>query len=207
MEMQFDHVPPTPYLENVLDIIRKGIAKEKNNIRLKENEDIKNQKLSEAFNVLGTQNEKLWIGVGKEHNQFGIQTREDIYFYLEGDVRPRIFYIEGKRLPKANTISKEEYVEGISTSGEPSGGIERYKLGVHGEPQRLKHNGIIGYIEKKSVAEWEKIINNSILSLHPLDSILNPVAKSKNEYTSTHVYTFSLNDRFTMHHFWIDLTK
>jgi hypothetical protein len=208
MEMQFDHLPPTtPYLAIVLDIIRKGIAKEKDNLKRNESEDIKNQKLSDVFNFIGTQNEKIWIGVNKENKKSILQTREDIYFYLEGDNHPRIFYVEGKRLPKAKTINDEEYVSSNCTSGKTTGGIERYKLGLHGEPKRLKYNGIIAYIENKTVAKWEKIINNSITFHFPEDTILKAEKSFENEYTSMHYYSYRINDRFIMYHFWIDLSK
>lgn len=207
MEMQFDHVPQAPYLATVLDIIRKGIANKKGNLKLKDNEDIKNQKLSNAFNVIGTQNEKLWIGASQEHKS-NKQSREDIYFYLNDGNYTRIFYIEGKRLPKSNTISQEEYVSGISTSGKPSGGIERYKLGIHGEPQRLECNGLIAYIENKTIDEWETIINNSIVSHYPGDLRLLHYKSFANEYTSTHRYSYNIiKNYFKMHHFWIDLTE
>lgn len=207
MGMQFDNLPPTPYLAIVLDIIRKGIAREKGNLKLKDNEGIKNQKLSEAFNFIGTQNEEIWIGVNKEHNPSGKQTREDIYFYLGGDMRPRIFYIEGKRLPKFKTSIEEEYVLGVNTSGNPSGGIERFKLGIHGESQRIKHNGLIAYIENKTVAEWENIINNSIASYYPADTILQKHPSFVNEYTSIHYYIGGIGGYSKMYHFWIDLTQ
>lgn len=206
MGMQFDHLPPAPYLAIILEIIRKGITREKVNLKLQDNESIKNQKLSEAFNFIGTQNEEIWIGVSKEHNPFGKQTREDIYFYLGGDKRPRIFYTEGKRLPKYKTSFEEEYVSGVNTSGNPSGGIERFKLGIHGESQRLKHNGIIAYIENKTIAEWEKIINKSIAFHYPNDTILQKDASFINEYTSIHNYTNGADGYFNMYHFWIDLT-
>ena len=207
MDMQFDYVQPSPYLSIVLDIIRKGIACEKGNLRAKDNEDLKNQKLSEAFNIIGSQNEKIWIGAGKEHNQLGKQTREDIYFYLAGDNHPRIFYLEGKRLPKNKTISEEEYVVGISTSGKPSGGIERFKLGIHGEPLRIQNNGIIAYIENKTIPEWELIINHSIAVHYPDDTNLQLNILLENEYTSTHQYSRGNVGHFKMYHFWIDLSK
>lgn len=207
MGMQFDHVPPTLYLDIALDIIRKGISHEKGNLNRKENEDIKNQKLSNAFNVIGTQNEKMWIGASQEHKS-NKQAREDIYFYLNDENHTRILYIEGKRLPKTKTVYGEEYVQGISTSGNPSGGIERYKLGLHGEPQRLKYNGIIAYVENKTIAEWETIINDSIASHYPEDLGLQKNDLFANEYTSTHCYSYNkINEYFKMYHFWIDLTQ
>lgn len=206
MPMLFDNLPMSPKLAIVLDIIRKGIGKERENLRIKDSEDIKNQKLTEAFNVIGTQNEKFWIGACKEHKSSS-QAREDIYFYLNDDNHSRIFYIEVKRLPKAKTVSKEEYVLGISTSGKPSGGIERYKLGIHGEPKRLKYNGIIAYVENKTVPEWVTKINKNIKCHFPDDTCLQANMLFENEYISTHLYSCDMDGHFKMYHFWIELSK
>ena len=207
MGMQFDHVPPTPYLDIALDIIRKGIEKEKGILKSYRNEKLKNQRLVEAFNILGA-NDKNPIFAQKENVRKDNNCQEDMFFHLPDDNHTRIFYIEAKRLPKTKTDSGEEYVLGLSTSGKPSGGIERYKLGLHGEPQRLKHNGIIAYVENKTIAEWETIINDSIASHYPEDIAIQTNDLFANEYASTHCYSYNrINEYFKMYHFWIDLTQ
>lgn len=207
MEMQFDHVPETPYLSIVSGIIRRGIDHEKENLQSIRNEKLKNQRLVESFNILGA-NEENPIFAQKENVRENSNCQEDMFFHLGDDNHTRIFYIEGKRLPKAKTASDEEYVLGLSTSGKPSGGIERYKLGLHGEPYRLKCNGLIAYIENKTIDEWEAIINNSIASHYPEDLRLQPKQSFVNEYISHHSYSCnSIHNYFKMHHFWIDLTR
>lgn len=204
--MVFDNLKPdNPYIGIVKDIIRQGIVLEKNKLKLKNNEELKNQKLAERFNVLGSRNEKIPILVSKEHVRKGSPKREDIYFYLGDDEVTRIFYVEGKRLPKPKS-AKEEYVKGLSTTGNPSGGIERYKLGLHGEPNRLKSNGLIAYVEKKTIAEWQEIINQSIRAQYPNDTDLIPVMGRINEFSSSHEHE-ETKKAIIMYHFWIDITK
>lgn len=205
--MKFDNLPKNPYLDAVLNIIRQGIIQSKNRLIKADREDLKNQILSNIFNVIGTTDEKLWIGVAQENIKRFKQTREDIYFYLNNNNNSRIFFIEGKRLPKYSSISDEEYVSGIHTSGSPSGGIERFKKGFHGEPNLIRDNGMIGYLENKDTEQWLEIINNNIENNYSADEKLFPKEFHKLEFLSKHSYEHpvKLGD-FHMHHFWIDLT-
>ena len=110
--------------------------------------------LVDTFNSIGTTFVicNTWIGVQKEHERENSKSREDIYFYLNDDNYTRIFYVEAKRLPKNQTRSEEEYVIGQSTTGNPSGGVQRYKLTTHGDCN-LRYNGMIAYVENKSVED------------------------------------------------------
>ena len=105
-------------------------------------------------------------------------------------------------MPKYKTESEEEYVVGKSSTNNPSGGIERYKLGIHGN-KNLRNNGMLAYIENKSVKEWLQIVNNKITKEFPQDSPLI-LTDNTNEYISVHTYV-SHEGFFTMYHFWIDL--
>lgn len=186
-------------------IFREGIKIEKNNLRVKDSENKKSQVLIDCFNIIGTSNPKMWIGVQKEHignNSY----REDIYFYLNDDLRTRIFYTEAKRLPKNNSIDEEEYVKGISTTGKPCGGIERFILGIHGDSETMNNYGMIGYIENKNLCEWLSKINTCIESNYPLNSgILNPL--NKYDFLSEHSFECQVTGKFNIYHFWIDLTE
>lgn len=198
-----------PYFEIVIDIIRKGIAKEKATLKRKDKEELKNQQLAETFNIIGAQNEKETIYCGNEHTRRGSTKKEDIYFYINDDNRTRVFYLEGKRLPKAGggkNSQLEEYVKGVSTTGKPSGGIERYKLGVHGEADKHRSNGLIAYIENKTISDWKDIINQSIATHYRLDTTLEEILGRVDEFSSAHKRV-SDDKYFIMHHFWIDLTK
>ncbi len=204
--MQFDNLPSSPYLTIVTNIIREGIAICTPKLNNSDNESLKNQLLADTFNKVGTVSEELWIGVSKENSSKGKQAREDIYFYLNDDNLTRIFYIEGKRLPKYKTLSKEEYVIGTNNLGNPSGGIERFKKGIHGEPNKIFSNALIAYIENNSIEYWLNKINDSIsLNINP-NEILKTKSGVINEYISSHKYNCkSKEDTFQLHHFWINL--
>jgi hypothetical protein len=202
--MHFENIDQShKYLEDVFKIIRSGIATQKQYLRKRDNEGIKTQTLVDEFNYLGTSGEITadWIGVQKENIHENDSSREDIYFYLHDEANTRIFYAEAKRLPKNKTKNKEEYVIGTSTTGEPSGGIERYKLGKHGQHHR--HNGMIAYVENKSIEEWAEIINRKIDREYSGDSLLVS-GELENGCTSVHNY-IGKEGSFCMHHFWINL--
>ena len=204
--MHFDHIDHShKYLEDILHIIRKGISQGQAALNKSRREELNSQSLVETFNIIGTTGVACtsWIGVQKEHEREDNSGKEDIYFHLNDDNHTRIFYAEAKRLPKHQSKCEEEYVTGVSSTGSPSGGIQRYKLGKHGD-YRLRHNGIIAYVENKSIEEWISIVNNRITNEYPDDSLLVPIG-FVNEYTSTHNY-INQEGSFRMHHFWINLT-
>ncbi len=173
--MNFDYIDYShKYLENILCIIRQGILQKQVALNKGKREILNSQSLVEAFNIIGTTGLvcATWIGVQKEHEREDNKGKEDIYFHLNDDRYTRIFYVEAKRLPKHQSKSKEEYVIGISSTGNPSGGIQRYKLGNHGDC-KLRHNGIIAYLESKSIEEWMLKINDKITKEYPNDSLLS----------------------------------
>jgi len=204
--MKFDNITPNNYLNEILLIIREGILLETPKMKISEKETKKNQALAEVFNIIGTSKPKNKIGASQEHIGKASH-REDIYFYLCNDNRTRLFYIEAKRLPKPKSTDQEDYIIGKSTSGNPCGGIERFKLGIHGHPLDKSNNGLIGYIENKSINEWETFINQKILSEYPDDTKLIKKSSPINEYHSSHTYTCDVEGIFNLHHFLIDLTK
>ena len=68
--------------------------------------------------------------------------------------------IEGKRLPAPSKDREREYVTG---NKQTSGGIQRFRLGLHGSP--LNHAGIIAYVQEHSCAEWFSCLNSWINEL------------------------------------------
>lgn len=203
--MHFDNIDYSlKYLENVLSIIRQGILKRKGILNKDKREVLNSQSLVEVFNVIGTTGIvcTTWIGSQKEHEREDNKGKEDIYFHLNDDSYTRIFYMEAKRLPKHRSKSEEEYIIGQSSTGSPSGGIQRYKLGNHGD-NNLHHNGIIAYVENKTIGEWLLIINRKITKEYPDDSVMVPT-DFENEYISNHSY-LNRDGYFSMHHFWINL--
>jgi hypothetical protein len=64
---------------------------------------------------------------------------------------------EGKRLPAPSTNREREYVTG---GKKKSGGIQRFKLALHGARQTTA--AIIGYIQQECPGDWLKRINHWI---------------------------------------------
>lgn len=205
--MYFEHIDHShKYLQDILCVIREGILRKRMVLCKNKREGLNTQILVETFNIIGTQNiiSSTWIGVQKEHEQENGKGKEDIYFHLGDDNHTRVFYVEAKRLPKYKSKNDDEYVTGESTTSRPSGGIQRYKSLSHGS-SNLRHNGMIAYVESKSVDNWLLAVNEKIENEYPEDSILSPSTNNLNEFISTHSYN-DIEGSFLMHHFWIDLS-
>ncbi len=72
--------------------------------------------------------------------------------------------IECKRLPSLGGKHREqEYVAGYTKTGSPTGGIQRFKLGLHGK--NVNTAVLIGYIQCNVPKHWHKTINNWIREL------------------------------------------
>jgi len=72
---------------------------------------------------------------------------------------------EGKRLPAPSRPREREYVTGHA---ETTGGIQRFKLSLHGAD--LDVAAMIGYIQAKSSSHWFDTINDWIAELATSDS-------------------------------------
>ncbi|MBX3450767.1 MAG: hypothetical protein KF777_14470 [Planctomycetaceae bacterium] len=68
--------------------------------------------------------------------------------------------IEGKRLPAPSVSREREYVTGL---GKVSGGIQRFRMGLHGRD--LSKALMVAYVQKEDVAEWHTRINGWITAL------------------------------------------
>lgn len=68
--------------------------------------------------------------------------------------------LEGKRLPAPSKSREREYVTG---GPEKSGGIQRFKLSLHGAKQDTA--AIIGYVQNGSLESWHSLINQWIREL------------------------------------------
>ncbi len=73
--------------------------------------------------------------------------------------------IEAKRLPAPRGTGRErEYVSGFDPKNKsPTGGIQRFKVGVHGG--QLETAAIIGYVEQHTLSHWHQTINSWITDL------------------------------------------
>lgn len=138
-------------------------------------EDKLNFQLCNFLNSSRARNDFPMVLFGREAPQTGLcrgdlaaSPAESMFIgaklYTTSDI---ILVLECKRLPAPRKDRKKEYVTGgrKSKSGEikPSGGIQRFKLGLHGA--NLDRAVMIGYIQKHSACYWHQEINDWILKL------------------------------------------
>jgi len=126
-----------------------------------------------------------------------------------------ILVLECKRLPAPSKDREREYITGGKE--QTSGGIQRFKLGLHGA--NLDLAAMIGYVQARTAREWHRTINGWILELagdknadacvwdaneilEPLDEFLS---KGLVSCASTHGRTGGKPLR--IHHFWIAMNK
>jgi len=119
-----------------------------------------------------------------------------------------ILVLEGKRLPAPS--SDREYVTGKERK---SGGIQRFKLGMHGA--KLNLAAMIGYVQERSAHHWYDKINEWILELvsgtikddctwtasETLELLEEDMVKHIASYRSIHSRTTS--NEIELHHLWI----
>lgn len=125
-----------------------------------------------------------------------------------------ILVLECKRLPAPSHDREKEYVTGGKES--TSGGIQRFKLGVHGEDLTLA--AMIGYLQQNSASDWHREINAWILELcsgairdgcawnerETLSPLKEDVSKGVSSCWSVHGRTGSrLSNEIEIHHLWI----
>ena len=124
-----------------------------------------------------------------------------------------VILIECKRLPAPSKDREREYVTG--EEHKISGGIQRFKLGVHG----AEHDTaiIVGYVQKKSPQEWHPVINDWISQLaisHPEmwtpSEKLSPFQSKESgfwvESVSDHPRSGKCkSSKIRIHHFWIQM--
>lgn len=126
-----------------------------------------------------------------------------------------ILVLEGKRLPAPSSEREKEYVTGTKPNIR-TGGIQRFKLGLHGA--RLNLSAMIGYVQDRSVRDWHDKINEWILELvagtlvdgcdwnadETLELLEEDVAKGVVRYRSVHTRTGIVeSNEITLHHLWI----
>lgn len=128
-----------------------------------------------------------------------------------------ILVIECKRLPAPSKDREKEYVTGGENK---SGGIQRFKLGLHGAD--LNITVMIGYVQELSTNEWHYKVNEWISELakgkiadvcpwnenEKLELLDECDKKGVASYHSTHNRTGSKsNAKIVIHHLWITMTK
>lgn len=126
-----------------------------------------------------------------------------------------ILVLEGKRLPAPSSDREKEYVTGAKPN-RTTGGIQRFKLGLHGA--RLDLSAMIGYVQDRSAHHWHGKINEWILELaggaiaegcvwkatETLELLEEDIAERVTSYRSVHSRTGDVaSNTITLHHLWI----
>ena len=73
-----------------------------------------------------------------------------------------ILVLEGQRIPAPSSDREKEYVIG-TTSRKISGGIQRFKMRLHGAEHDLA--AMVGYVQARTPRYWQKKINEWIVQL------------------------------------------
>ena len=129
-----------------------------------------------------------------------------------------VLVIECKRLPAPTAKREKEYVSSQSTDS-ITGGIQRFKLGLHGAKYDLA--AMIGYIQKGTFEHWLTQVNNWILDL-----VKNPIgdgciwrndeflrasdtneSKNLHSYSSYHTITGKISGTIELNHLWITMNQ
>ena len=124
-----------------------------------------------------------------------------------------ILVLEGKRLPAPSKDREKEYVTGYARK---NGGIQRFKLGLHGA--KFDVAAMIGYVQERSPRHWHSTITKWISELasgkdnddcawnksETLGPLGEDIAKRIASCLSTHSRTGgSSSNRIEIHHLWI----
>ena len=125
--------------------------------------------------------------------------------------------IEAKRLPAPSKDREREYVTGTNkASGGPTGGVQRFKLGLHGAS--IQTAVIVGYVEKQPTRYWFATINQWITDLAPATSsdgcvwthadMIEHLVCNDEQNTSAAMSTHERSDAcltrsITIHHLWV----
>jgi len=124
-----------------------------------------------------------------------------------------VLVIECKRLPAASPDREREYVTGTKPN-KISGGIQRFKLGLHGAKHDLA--AMVGYIQNSTAQHWYLKINSWILELaktpigdgcvwfdETLKAFEGTASKGIHSCRSIHSRTGNMVNEIELYHLWI----
>jgi hypothetical protein len=121
--------------------------------------------------------------------------------------------IEAKRLPSPSKAREMEYVVGTD---KPTGGIQRFRLGLHGAD--VETAVMVGYVEQQSLRDWQTTINGWIIDLgsrHVVGNcvwskadILQELTVNDQQLTSSSESNHQraagcFSPSIKLHHFWV----
>jgi hypothetical protein len=120
--------------------------------------------------------------------------------------------LEGKRLPPPKPDREREYVTG---GDKKSGGIQRFKLALHGA--LLRHAGMIGYVQRDSFDDWFTSINVWITDLAEstsewsqedcLSELTTDMANRVASCISVHPRVDAVTGKIHLSHVWVDMQQ
>jgi hypothetical protein len=177
-----------------------------------ENQDWNEDSLTQVFigqNTVQLQKACLPLMVAVQYRDIYHKTKgiPDVFYSLieEGKDHKPEFLMEAKRLPAPTLKREKEYVVGTTPSGNPNGGIERFKLGKHGAGH--SHCGILAFVEDNEFEVWFDSVNRWINELGPSWSKnellkLQEVKPFCNHYKSK---AEREGDELQIDHFWIKI--
>ncbi|WGH75386.1 hypothetical protein P8625_15135 [Tenacibaculum tangerinum] len=152
------------------------------------------------------------IRVGEQYRDLYHKTKgiPDLHYSIleEGLNYEPVFIMEAKRLPSPSVNREKEYVVGKTPSGNPNGGIERFKYQKHGKG--LSYCGILGYVERGNFEDWLDKINSWILELMPTWSEQEKLKFLEKESIQVLLSSKVLREdssELNLYHFWIDIFR
>ncbi len=122
--------------------------------------------------------------------------------------------LEGKRLPAPSSAREREYVTGLE---ERTGGIQRFKLGLHGANMVLAT--MIAFIQEKSPSDWYGEVNKWIVELGDssmkdvciwsADETLSSTDENQSKGVARYLSAHSREklDKITIHHLWVRMKR
>jgi len=202
--------PKSRLLNKIIDSIKNTPVHFINVLKNRASKNLSEVKLTQLFitqNNVQISNLKIPVYAGVEyrdvyHNSKGIP---DIHYSIleEGVDHEPTFIMEAKRLPAPSKDREKEYVVGMTPSGNPSGGIQRFKLENHGGS--LSECGMIAYIEDGLFSDWQAKINDWIYELIPTWSKKEKLKLIDEQEFYSHYHSLVLrkNDKMLLNHFWV----
>jgi hypothetical protein len=158
--------PTDALIERTLEFVRAELAGWRGDPDRapEEAEERLNAQLCKYLNVAATHRFPM-VHFSHEEKQTGTRRVDMSALPISGGFIGQTYYtiydpflvFEGKRLPAPSRSREREYVTG---GAEKSGGIQRFKLALHGAQQTTA--AMIGYIQKDDVASWWSLINRWI---------------------------------------------
>ncbi len=154
--------------------------------------------------------------VGRYSVDLGAKPTEQIVIGAQAYSKYTSFLVfECKRLPPPSMDREREYVVGHGTR---KGGVERFKLGLHGNS--VDTGAIIGYVQSKNAASWRREINGWIAELAAEPSTAAPWSHDEklgelnlgpgrgvSVCKSSHSRKNALSSRIELHHLWVKMQR